>query len=86
MSSNNVLILLIIICCIILFLQIFSIKIKTFFKFLFKCVVSILSFNVINSLLTATSIFVGVNIFTVMFSVFLGLPGFITLYIIQTIA
>ncbi len=83
MSTNNILILLIIGCCIILFLQIFSISFKNFFKFSSKCILSIMGFNFINSLLSSTTIFIGVNIFTVLFSALLGLPGFITLYIIQ---
>ncbi len=85
MSANSILILLIFSCCIILFLQIFSIKLMSFFKFTFKCALSVLGFNLVNSLLASTNIFIGINAVTIIFSTLLGLPGFVTLYIVQAI-
>lgn len=85
MSFNSILVLFILLICIFLILQILSIKLSTLFGFLLRGSLGVIGINVVNSLIAFSSIYVGVNFFTFIFTALLGLPGFLTLYFLQAV-
>lgn len=85
MEPTQIIIWLIICClCLIVFMM-FSKPIKIALKVLMNSAIGCFVLFLTNFLLTPLSIQIGINIYTALIIGILGLPGFISLYIIQAI-
>lgn len=84
-DSNNMIGLMLTVCIAVLGVIIFSNTIKKIIKLLFNGILGGIIIYLSNPILLPLGINVGVNIFTLLISAFLGLPGLIVIFIIQAI-
>jgi len=85
MDSDNAITWIIIALVIILCIMIFSSYIKKISVLLLKAGVGALVIYMSNILMAPLGISVGINIFTLIISAFLGLPGIILIYAVQAV-
>lgn len=85
MDSNNMIGLMLTVCIAFLGVIIFSNIIKKIIKLLFNGILGGIIIYLSNAIFIPLGINVGVNIFTLLISAFLGLPGLIVIFIIQAI-
>jgi len=73
-----------IVICLAFILVLFLAKpLKNFFRLAVRGLVGIVGFMIVNAVLGSFDIYVGVNLYTVLFVAFLGFPGFVGLYLLS---
>lgn len=85
LDSSSIIILLIVLCIIFLFFSITLKPLTLFIKFIKQCSIGILLITLLNYALSFLGIFIGLNYITAITVGILGIPGLVSLYIIQLI-
>lgn len=85
MGSSSIMIWLIIICVIFLIFSLIAKPIKLFIRFITQCCVGVSLMFLLNHALYGSGIFVGVNYITALIVGVLGLPGLISMYLLQVL-
>lgn len=83
MSSESIIMYMIGICLLFTVVIFFSDKFKIIGKFIFNGIIGSFCIYIINILFSFTGIFVGINIITFAVTGILGIPGIISLYVIN---
>ncbi len=85
MDSNNIVNSMLWICIIITGIMLFINPLKKIIKFLFNGIFGMFIIYLVNMLLPFTQLNVGINIFTFTISALLGVPGIVSMFVIQAI-
>lgn len=85
MDSRNLVVWMIIACIIFMLVLTFSKPLKFLIKFIVQGVIYSFGFLVVNAIMASLNIFVGINFLTVFVVSMLGFPGFIILYVANSI-
>ncbi len=83
MDSESVIMYMIGICLLFVLFIFFSEKFKVFGKFIFNGVIGSVGIYIINYIFSSIGLFVGINVVTFIVVGVLGIPGIISLYIIN---
>jgi len=83
MSSDNIIMYMIGICIFFAIIIFFSDKFKTMGKFIFNGAIGSVGIYIINTLFASFGLYVGINLITFIVAGLLGIPGIISLYIIN---
>lgn len=85
MNSNDIISMMIIVCIGVMSIVIFLEPIKKIFKILLNGIIGLVLIYLSNLIFVPLGISVGINIFTLAISAFLGFPGVVAVFAIQAI-
>ena len=85
MESNRLLLIMIGVCLAVIFLMALAKPLQALGRILLHSLFATVGFVVFNLFFASFGLTIGINPLTVLFSGILGLPGFVTMLIIQTI-
>lgn len=85
MDSNNIVNSMLWICIIITGIMLFINPLKKIIRFLLNGIFGMFIIYLVNMLLPFTQLNVGINIFTFTISALLGVPGIVSMFVIQAI-
>ncbi len=85
MDSNNIVNSMLWICIMITGTILFLNPLKKIIKFLFNGIFGVFIIYLVNTLFPFMQLNIGINIFTFIISALLGIPGIISIFVIQTI-
>ena len=85
MNADKITLIMVIACAGVLICMVFSNQIKGILKLLFKAGMGAVMIYLSNIVMAPLGISVGINIFTLITSAFLGIPGVVSIYAIQAI-
>ncbi len=84
MSSDDVIMYMIGVCLFFAVIIFFSDKFRIMGKFIFNGVIGSVGIYIINTLFASFGLYVGINLITFIVTGLLGIPGLISLYVINT--